>query len=101
MEEAEECGRLVVMAGGRVVAEGTAAGIVGGRRTVAVTADDWSGALRAIEAAGLRAVLSGTDVRVPGAGRAEVERALAGTAGVRCRDEPATLEERFFELAQP
>ncbi len=101
MEEAEECGRLVVMAGGRVVAEGTAAGIVGGRHTVVVAAADWPGALRAIEGAGLRAVLSGTEVRVPGASRADVERALAGTAGARCREEPATLEERFFELARP
>src|SRR5262249_58752687 len=35
MEEAHECGRLVVMAAGRVVAEGTAAEIIGGRQVVA------------------------------------------------------------------
>ena len=101
MEEAEECTRLVIMAAGRVVAEGTSAGIVGARRTVVVESEDWAGALRAIEAAGLPALLSGTTLRVPGATPAEVGRALGGAARARYREEPATLEERFFELAQP
>ena len=47
MEEAEECTRLVVMAAGRVVAEGTAAGIVGERRTVVVDAARLGGRGRA------------------------------------------------------
>ena len=47
MEEAEECTRLVVMAAGRVVAEGTAAGIVGERRTVVVDAGGLGGRGRA------------------------------------------------------
>lgn len=106
MEEAEECTRLVVMAAGRVVAEGTSAGIVGERRTVVVDSADWAAALRLIEAAGLRAVLAGTSLRVPGAAPAAVERALAGIPGdgggsvaVHVHQEAATLEERFFELA--
>jgi ABC-2 type transport system ATP-binding protein len=103
MEEAEECSRLVVMAAGRVVAEGTSVSIVGTRRTVIVDSADWAAALRAIEGAGLRAVLSGTTLRVPGATPAEVGHALDGPVPVqaRLREEPATLEERFFELAQP
>ena len=106
MDEAEECTRLVVMAAGRVVAEGTSAGIVGERRTVVVDSADWAAALRLIEAAGLRAVLAGTTLRVPGAAPAAVERALAGVPGdgggsvaVHVHQEAATLEERFFELA--
>ena len=66
MEEAEECSRLVVMASGRVVAAGTAAQIVGPARTAVVRAADWAAALRWLEAAGLRAVLAGQVLRVPG-----------------------------------
>jgi ABC-2 type transport system ATP-binding protein/ribosome-dependent ATPase len=112
MEEAEECTRLVVMAAGKVVAEGTSAGIVGERRTVVVDSADWAAALRLIEAAGLRATLTGTTLRVPTATAAAVQRALAAVPGdaavpgngaesvpARVHEEAATLEERFFELA--
>ena len=108
MEEAEECTRLVVLAGGRVVAAGTAAQIVGPTRTAVVRAVDWAAALRRLEAAGLRAVLAGTGVagtgvagtalRVPGCPDAEVTAAL-GDLPASVTTEPATLEECFFELA--
>ncbi len=108
MEEAEECSRLVVMVSGRVVAAGTAAQIIGPARTAVVRAVDWAAALRRLEAAGLRAVLAGPGsagpglagaaLRVPGGSAAEVAAALGDVpAGVST--EPATLEERFFELA--
>ena len=98
MEEAEECSRLVVLASGRVVAQGTVAGIVGAARTTVVRAADWAAALRRLEAAGIRAVLSGEALRVPGRAAADVARELGDLpAGVS--QEPATLEERFFELA--
>ena len=81
MEEAEECTRLVVLAGGRVVAAGTAAQIVGPARTAVVRAADWAAALRRLEAAGLRAVLAGTALAGPAlAGPALAGTALAGTA---------------------
>ena len=98
MEEAEECSRLVVLAGGRVVAAGTAAEIVGPARTAVVHAADWAAALRRLEAAGIRAVLSGETLRVPARPMAGVVQALAGLSA-RVSDEPATLEERFFGLA--
>ncbi len=123
MEEAEECTRLVVLAGGRVVAAGTAAQIVGPARTAVVRAADWAVALRRLEAAGLRAVLAGTGLagtglagtglagtglagtglagtalRVPGRPAAEVAAAL-GDLPASITTEPATLEECFFELA--
>ncbi|HTT51778.1 MAG TPA: ABC transporter ATP-binding protein [Streptosporangiaceae bacterium] len=97
LDEAAECGRLVIMADGRVVAEGTAGEIAGGRRVSVVEAGSWAAALDALEAAGLPAALAGRTLRVPGARPAEVRRAL-GPLPARVSEEPATLEERFFEL---
>jgi len=99
MEEAHECGRLVVMAEGRVVAEGTADEIVGSRRAVAVEAESWSAAFGALEQAGLQVALAGRGLRVPGGDPAQVRRAL-GDLPASVREVPATLEERFFELSQ-
>ena len=100
LDEAAECGRLVIMADGRVVAEGTAAEITGGTRVSVVEAESWAAALRALEAAGLPAALAGRTLRVPGAGPAEVARAL-GPLPARVSEAPATLEERFFQLTLP
>jgi ABC-2 type transport system ATP-binding protein len=97
MEEAEECARLVVLAAGRVVAAGTAAQITGQARTPVVRAADWPAALRRLEAAGLRVVLAGQVLRVPGRTAAEVTAALDDLPA-ELNTEPATLEERFFEL---
>jgi ABC-2 type transport system ATP-binding protein/ribosome-dependent ATPase len=99
MEEAEECSRLVIMAAGRVVAEGTVGKIVGDSRVVVVQTEVLQDALRAVDAAGLRAVLAGTTLRIPGASPPEVTRAL-GDVSARTHQEMATLEERFFELAR-
>jgi ABC-2 type transport system ATP-binding protein/ribosome-dependent ATPase len=97
MDEAQECDRLMVMADGRVVAEGTADQIIGGARVSVVETASWAPAFDALEAAGLPATLVGRTLRVPGADPADVRRALgpieAGVTGA-----PATLEERFFEL---
>ena len=108
MEEAEECTRLVVMAAGRVVAAGTTAQIIGPARTAVVRAADWAAALRRLEAVGLRPMLAGTGLagtglagtalRVPARTAAEVAAAL-GDLPADVGTEPATLEERFFELA--
>jgi ABC-2 type transport system ATP-binding protein/ribosome-dependent ATPase len=99
MEEAHECGRLVVMAAGRVVAEGTADEIIGGHQVVAVEAGSWSAAFNALESAGLQVALAGRGLRVPGADPAEVRQAL-GEIPALVREVPATLEERFFELTE-
>jgi ABC-type multidrug transport system ATPase subunit len=100
LDEAEECGRLVIMADGRVVAQGTSAEITGGRRVSVVEAESWAAALDALESAGLPAALAGRTLRVPGAGPAEVTQALGGLPA-RVSEAPATLEERFFELTGP
>jgi ABC-2 type transport system ATP-binding protein len=100
MSEAEQCDRLVVMADGRVVAEGTMAEVVGGRATVKVAAARWEAAFAALERAGLATALVGRTLRVPAAGRDQVTAALR-QAGVDAEVElvPATLDETFVALA--
>jgi ABC-2 type transport system ATP-binding protein len=99
MEEAAECGRLVIMADGAVVATGTTADIIGSRQVVLVEAESWAQAFGRLERAGLKVALAGRGLRLPGADPAQVRQALGDlTATVRLV--PATLEERFFELAQ-
>lgn len=97
MEEAEECDRLVVMADGRVVAEGTLPEIVGDARVVVVETPGWAHAFERLEAAGLQAALVGRTLRVLGVGPREVRGAL-GDLEARLSEAPATLEERFLEL---
>jgi ABC-2 type transport system ATP-binding protein/ribosome-dependent ATPase len=97
MDEAEECDRLMIMADGRVVAEGTADQIVGDARVTVVEAQSWAAAFGALEDAGLRVALVGRTLRVPGATPDDVRRALGGVRA-RVWDAPATLAERFFEL---
>src|SRR5260221_738444 len=99
MEEAQECGRLVIMADGRVVAAGTAAEIVGNRQVILVEAESWSAAFRALEQAELQVALAGRWLRVLGASSAQMRQAL-GDLPAAVRQGPATLEERFFELTQ-
>jgi ABC-2 type transport system ATP-binding protein/ribosome-dependent ATPase len=106
MEEAGECARLVIMADGRVVARGTAPEILGSAQVTVVQTPAWAAAFRALEDARMPVSLAGRALRVPGSGPAEVQRALrsaggAAAAGARVLAAPATLEERFFQLAQP
>jgi ABC-2 type transport system ATP-binding protein len=102
MEEAGECTRLVIMADGRVVAQGTAPEIVGTAQVTVVATAAWADAFRALEEARLPVALAGRALRVPGAEPAEVQRVLtAAGQQARVSAAPATLEERFFQLAQP
>jgi ABC-2 type transport system ATP-binding protein len=105
MEEAAECGRLVIMADGRVVAEGTVAEIIGDASVTVVQAGSWADAFGALEESGLAVSLAGRTLRVPGVPPEAVRRALGNRAaadgGTRVFAAPATLEERFFELAVP
>jgi ABC-2 type transport system ATP-binding protein len=98
MDEAAECDRLVVMAAGRVVAAGTASEIVGDAAVVVVESKAWAEAFAAIERAGLSGALVGRSLRIPGVDRADVEQALADVPA-EVTEAPATLEERFFQLA--
>ena len=124
MEEAAECGRLVIMADGKVVAEGTVPEIIGDARVTVVQAPSWASAFGALEESGIQVSLAGRALRVPGAPPEVVRRALergqaggaavdtgavdtaagglgAGGLGARVFAAPATLEERFFQLTLP
>jgi ABC-2 type transport system ATP-binding protein len=76
MEEARECHRLVIMADGAVVAEGTPAQVIGDATVTVVTAPGWQAAFRRLAEAGLEVALAGTSLRIPDADPAVVRRAL-------------------------
>jgi ABC-2 type transport system ATP-binding protein len=101
LDEAAYCDRLVVMAAGSVVAQGTMAGIVGDRRAVAVEAPRWEAAFASLDSAGLPAALVGRTLRVPGGDAARVRAALdAGGTAATLSVVPATFEETFVALAR-
>jgi ABC-2 type transport system ATP-binding protein len=97
MDEAGECDRLLIMAQGRVVAEGTSAQITADGQVTVVETGSWAPAFAALEAAGLPAALVGRTLRVPAAAPDAVRRALGGLPA-RIYQAPATLEESFFQL---
>jgi len=97
MDEAWECDRLMIMADGRVVAQGTAAEIVGDARVSVVEAESWASAFGALEAAGLPVALVGRRLCLPWVAPETVRNAL-GDIMARVSEVPATLEERFFQL---
>jgi ABC-2 type transport system ATP-binding protein/ribosome-dependent ATPase len=100
MQEAQQCDRLLLMAGGRLVAEGSEAEIVGGTTAVRVHVGDWARAFEVLASAGLPVSLDGTDVRVADVSADRVAAALAqaGLAG-ELESVPATIEERMSVLA--
>lgn len=99
MDEASRCDRLVLMAAGRVVAEGTLDRIIGRERTVVVHAEEWTKVLEAVGSAGLSAALVGTTVRVHGAAP-EAVHAVLERAGIDAALElvAPTLDEVFAGL---
>ena len=100
LAEAEQCDRLVVLAGGRVVAAGSLPEIVGDTTAAEVRTPSWEAAFTALDQAGLPVSLVGRTLRVPAADPAEVHRLLAG-AGVAAEVAlvPASFEETFVVLA--
>ena len=100
LDEAGECDRLVLMAAGRVVAQGTLAAIVGDGTAVSVRAERWDEAFATLAAAGLPAAVIGRDLRVPGGDLAPVRAALdEGGVAADLSVVPATFEETFVRLA--
>ena len=101
LDEAGFCDRLVVMAAGSVVAQGTLTGIVGARKAVAVEAPHWEAAFAALDKSGLPAALVGSTLRVPGGDAASVRAALdASGVDAELSVVPATFEETFVALAR-
>jgi ABC-2 type transport system ATP-binding protein/ribosome-dependent ATPase len=86
------------MVGGRVAADGTVAGVIGGRTVVEVTCNDWRRAFAVLDAAGLVVQLQGDVLRVPGSPR-QVEDLLAQhSLEAALTTVPANLEEAFVSV---
>ena len=103
MEEAHECDRLIIMADGSVVAEGTPEQVTGDASVTVVTTGAWEAAFRRLAGAGLDVTLAGHALRLPLASRDQARDALGdagAAAGVTVSTQPASLEERFFQLVQ-
>ena len=101
MQEAQQCDRLLLMADGRLVAEGSEADIVGSTTAVAVRTDDWAQAFAVLNAAGAPVMLAGRAIRVANADPAELAEVLEA-AGIEAslQPVPATIEERMLMLAR-
>ena len=113
LEETSQCDRLVIMAAGRVVAEGTEAAIVGDRTAVELelapaeaggagraAGADWATVFGVLADAGLPVALHGRTLRVAGGDVARVRAALdARHVAAGFRLVPASLEETFVELS--
>lgn len=100
MQEAQQCDRLLLMSGGRLVGHGSEEQVVAGTTAVLVESGDWARAFDVLTRAGLPVTLAGTAVRVAGVDPAEVRTALtsAGLPG-QVSAVPATLEERMTVLS--
>ena len=99
MEEAEQCDRLVVMAGGKVVATGTAAGIIGGREAAEIHCGSPGRAFAVLDAGNFAVQVQGSALRV--AAPAAAVAGLLSRAGIHAAVEavPANLEEAFVAIA--
>lgn len=97
MEEAEECDRVILMAGGREVAKGTVAEVIAGSRSVALSGEVPEETLSALSDRGATVLADGAGWRVVGLDAATV----SGVVGPRARVEevPASFEEAFVALS--
>ncbi|MGB7982933.1 MAG: ABC transporter ATP-binding protein [Candidatus Nanopelagicales bacterium] len=99
MQEAQQCDRLLLMSGGRLVGQGSEAELVAGTSAVRVEVADWAGAFDLLSRLGLPVTLAGTSVRVAGVALDEVAHALsAGGMAAEVSVVPATIEERMVLL---
>jgi ABC-2 type transport system ATP-binding protein/ribosome-dependent ATPase len=100
MEEAQQCDRLVLMAAGKVAAEGTVEEIVADRTALEVRAGSWSDAFAALGDAGYDTMLVGRVVRVVSADVTGVRRALRqANVDAELNVVPAILDEAMVALS--
>jgi ABC-2 type transport system ATP-binding protein/ribosome-dependent ATPase len=100
MLEAQECDRLLLMADGRIVGEGTEEDIVGATKAVVVRADGWKEAFDVLSREGWIVMLAGRTVRVVDE-EAPAVLALLECSGIDATVEVvrATIDERMAALA--
>jgi ABC-type multidrug transport system ATPase subunit len=98
MEEAEQCDRLVVMAGGKVMARGTAGDIIANRKVTEVRCGDLNRVFALLDSSGLPVQLHGPALRVGGTPDAVI--GLLTGAGIEAAAEAvsANLEEAFVAI---
>jgi hypothetical protein len=106
MDEAAACDRLIVMADGRVVAEGKVADIVGFARVTVVETPDWAGAFEAISVRERWLPWSAAPCAFPAPRPSSCwscspRLELLAPMRAKVYSMPATLEERFLELTEP
>jgi ABC-2 type transport system ATP-binding protein/ribosome-dependent ATPase len=101
MQEAQQCDRLLLMADGRLIGEGSETDIIAGTTAVAVRTDDWAAAFAPLNAASQPVMLAGRTIRVADGDPDELRGILTG-AGLSASFEavPATIEERMVILAR-
>jgi ABC-type multidrug transport system ATPase subunit len=101
MQEAQQCDRLLLMANGKLVGQGSEADIIGATTALAVHTSDWAATFAALNAAGTPVILDGRAVRVADTDPAELQRVL-DEAHISATITPvgATIEERMLVLAR-
>jgi ABC-2 type transport system ATP-binding protein/ribosome-dependent ATPase len=97
MEEAAECDRVILMAEGRRMAEGSVADVIGGLRTVAISDGVGESALDAIRRRGGTVLIDGRGWRVVDLDAATIAELVGDDATVS--EVPATFEEAFVVLS--
>jgi len=102
MDEAERCRRVVYLAGGRLIVQGSVDDVVRDARLVVFeTSGDAleARARRLRDAPGVEsAAIFGRDLRVVGMDRALLKRTLSGVGGADWREVPARLDDVFIHL---
>jgi ABC-2 type transport system ATP-binding protein len=104
MPEAERCDRLALLAGGRLIASGSPADLIGrsGLTIARVTASPWKEAFTRLKDRWPEASLHGTSVHIPVAGhRAEEDDLRGALSGLSVRSltwQRPTMEDAFIAL---
>jgi ABC-type multidrug transport system ATPase subunit len=99
MDEAGQCDRLVIMAEGRVLAQGPLAEVTAGHQVVEVTGADWRSAFSALDAAGLFVQVRERALRVAGPISRVRDTLSRAHVPATLRHVPANLEEAFVEVS--
>ena len=98
LDEAARCDRVVLMADGRIAAEGTLAELTAGRWTVEVRAPRWQAAWSQLVAAGMDVLPAGRALRVSGADLEAVRAVVGPDANVERVG--ASLDEVFLQATR-